>query len=91
MLKLSAANGRKLSIKVSIKSKTTGEQRVIGQMVEQLGATSLIHDVLDETTTDVSISIPGYVTSDIGAVLAFNVDHKNIHIFQSDTGKRIPQ
>ena len=78
-------------MKVSIKSKTIGEQRVIGQMVEQLGATSLVHGVLEETTTDVSISIPGHVTSDIGAVLAFNVDHKNIHIFQSDTGKRIPQ
>ena len=68
-----------------------GNIRVIVQMVEQLGATSLIHGVLEETTTNVSISIPGHVTSDIGAVLAFNVDHKNIHIFKSDTGKRIPQ
>ena len=68
-----------------------GNVRVIVQMVEQLGATSLIHGVLEETATDVSISIPGHVTSDLGSVLAFNVDHKNIHIFQSDTGKRIPQ
>ena len=68
-----------------------GNVRIIVQMVEQLGATSLIHGVLEETTTDVSISIPGHVTSDIGSVLAFNVDQKNIHIFQSDTGKRIPQ
>ncbi len=60
-------------------------------MVEQLGATSLIHGVLEETSTDVSISIPGHVSSDIGSVLAFNVDHENIHIFDSNTGKRIPQ
>ena len=68
-----------------------GNVWVIVQMVEQLGATSLIHGVLEETNIEISVSIPGHITSDVGSVMAFNVDDKNIHIFQSDTGQRIPQ
>ena len=65
--------------------------RVIVQMVEQLGANSLIHGLLEETDLEFVVSIPGHVSAEVGSVMAFSVDHENIHIFQSETGKRIPQ
>lgn len=68
-----------------------GNVRVIVQMVEQLGANSLIRGLLKETDLEFVVSIPGHVFAEVGSVLAFSVDHENIQIFQSETGKRIPQ
>ena len=70
---------------------TKGNVKVIVQMVEQLGANSLIHGLLKETDVEIVVSIPGHVSAEVGSVMAFIVDHENIHIFQSETGKRIPQ
>jgi sn-glycerol 3-phosphate transport system ATP-binding protein len=70
---------------------TKGNVKVIVQMVEQLGANSLIHGLLKETDVEIVVSIPGHVSAEVGSVMAFSVDHENIHIFQSETGKRIPQ
>ena len=66
-----------------------GQVRVCVQMVEQLGAKSLVHGVLEKTNIEFSASIPGQVTADAGPVMAFDVNQENIHIFHADTGKRI--
>ena len=68
-----------------------GQVRVSVQMVEQLGANSLVHGVLEKTNIEFSVSIPGHVTADAGSVMAFDVNQENIHIFHADTGKRISQ
>ena len=68
-----------------------GQIRVSVQMVEQLGANSLVHGVLEKTSIEFSVSIPGHVTADAGSVMAFDVNQENIHIFHADTGKRISQ
>jgi len=68
-----------------------GQVRVSVQMVEQLGANSLVHGVLEKTNIEFSVSIPGHVTADPGSVMAFDVNQENIHIFHADTGKRISQ
>ena len=74
-----------------LKTNNKGQVRVSVQMVEQLGANSLVHGVLEKTNIDFSVSIPGHVTADAGSVMAFDVNRDNIHIFHADTGQRIPQ
>ena len=74
-----------------LKTNKKGQVRVSVQMVEQLGAISLVHGVLEKTNIDFSVSIPGHVTADAGSVMAFDVNRDNIHIFHADTGQRIPQ
>ncbi len=66
-----------------------GQVRVSVQMVEQLGANSLVHGFLEKTNIEFSASIPGHVTADAESVMAFDVNQENIHIFHADTGKRI--
>ena len=74
-----------------LKTNMKGQVRVSVQMVEQLGANSLVHGVLEKTNIDFSVSIPGHVTADAGSVMAFDVNRDNIHIFHADTGQRTPQ
>ena len=74
-----------------LKTNKKGQVRVSVQMVEQLGANSLVHGVLEKTNIDFSVSIPGHITADAGSVMAFDVNRDNIHIFHADTGQRIPQ
>ena len=74
-----------------LKTNKKGQVRVSVQMVEQLGANSLVHGVLEKTNIDFSVSIPGHVTADAGSVMAFDVNRDNIHIFHADTGQRVPQ
>ena len=74
-----------------LKTNNKGQVRISVQMVEQLGANSLVHGVLEKTNIDFSVSIPGHVTADAGSVMAFDVNRDNIHIFHADTGQRIPQ
>ena len=66
-----------------------GNVQVIVQMVEQLGANSLIHGLLKETDVEIVVSIPGHVTAEVGSVMAFNIKKDSSHIFHTDTGKRI--
>jgi ABC-type sugar transport system ATPase subunit len=66
-----------------------GNVQVIVQMVEQLGANSLIHGLLKETDVEIVVSIPGHVTAEVGSVMAFNIKKDSTHIFHTDTGKRI--
>ena len=67
-----------------------GNVQVIVQMLEQFGTNSLIHGVFERTTIKSLISIPDYVTSVIGSVMAYTFYKENIHFCNSDTGVRIP-
>ena len=68
-----------------------GNVQVIVQMVEQLGANSLIHGLLEDTDVEFVVSIPGHVTAEVGSVMAFSIKSDSTHIFHTDTGKRINQ
>ena len=67
-----------------------GNVQVIVQMLEQFGTNSLIHGVFERRTIESFISIPSYVTSVIGSVMAYTFYQENIHFCNSDTGGRIP-
>ena len=56
-----------------------GNVQVIVQMLEQFGTNSLIHGVFERRTIESLISIPGYVTSVIGSVMAYTFYQENIH------------
>ena len=43
------------------------------QMVEQLGANTLIHGLLEETDVEFVVSIPGHVNAVVGSVMAFSI------------------
>jgi sn-glycerol 3-phosphate transport system ATP-binding protein len=66
-----------------------GNIQVMVQMVEQLGANTLIHGLLEETDVEFVVSIPGHVNAVVGSVMAFSIKNGSTHIFHTDTGKRI--
>ncbi|MCH2067487.1 MAG: sn-glycerol-3-phosphate import ATP-binding protein UgpC [Shimia sp.] len=66
-----------------------GAIRIVVQMVEQLGANTLVHGVLEGSETDVVASVPGHVTSDAGTVMRFSAAAEDLHLFDATTGKRI--
>ena len=66
-----------------------GPIRVVVQMFEHLGANTLMHGTLDETNVDVVASLPGHVSADAGSVMTFSASAENMHIFDTETGKRV--
>lgn len=66
-----------------------GAIRIVVQMVEQLGANTLVHGVLEGSETDVVASVPGHVTTDAGTVMSFAAAAEDLHLFDATTGKRI--
>ncbi|CUH54214.1 sn-glycerol-3-phosphate import ATP-binding protein UgpC [Shimia marina] len=66
-----------------------GPVRLKVQMMEQLGANTLLHGVLEGTQTEMVASLPGHVTAELGAVLSFEAAAETLHFFAPDTQKRI--
>ena len=66
-----------------------GPLRIVVQMFEHLGATTLMHGTLDKTNIDVVASLPGHVSADSGSVMTFSAAADNMHIFDTETGKRV--
>ncbi|MBT6097000.1 MAG: sn-glycerol-3-phosphate import ATP-binding protein UgpC [Marinovum sp.] len=66
-----------------------GPIRVVVQMFEHLGANTLMHGTLDETNVDVVASLPGHVSADTGSLMMFSAAADNMHIFDTETGKRV--
>ena len=66
-----------------------GPIRVVVQMFEHLGANTLMHGTLDKTNVDVVVSLPGHVSADAGSVMTFSASAKNMHIFDTETCKRV--
>ncbi len=66
-----------------------GAIRIVVQMVEQLGANTLVHGVLEGSETDVVASVPGHLTAEAGTVMSFSAAAEDLHLFDATTGKRI--
>ena len=66
-----------------------GPLRIVVQMFEHLGATTLMHGTLDKADIDVVASLPGHVSTDPGTVMTFSAAAENMHIFDTETGKRV--
>ena len=66
-----------------------GPIRISVLMSEHLGATTLIHGVLEGTDTDFVASMLGHVTADPGSTMSFSASSDNLHIFDASSGKRI--
>jgi len=58
-------------------------------MVEQLGASTLVHGILEGTDTALVASLPGIETVESGTVLGFSVAGEALHLFDPKTDKRI--
>ncbi|GAA6182526.1 sn-glycerol-3-phosphate import ATP-binding protein UgpC [Shimia sp. NS0008-38b] len=59
------------------------------QLMEQLGANTLLHGVLDGTDTEMVVSLPGHVVAESGTVMQFEAPAESLHFFAPDTQKRI--
>jgi sn-glycerol 3-phosphate transport system ATP-binding protein len=66
-----------------------GEIRITVQMVEQLGANTLVHGVLEGSETEFVASVPGHVAATAGTLMSFSAAAEDLHIFDATTGKRI--
>lgn len=66
-----------------------GPIRIVVHMFEHLGANTLMHGSLDETNVDVVASLPGHISADAGSMMIFSAAADNMHIFDTDTGKRV--
>ena len=58
-------------------------------LLEQLGANTLLHGTLEGSDTEMVVSLPGHVTAAPGTVMRFSMQPQNIHLFDPQTGKRI--
>mmetsp|Transcript_11465 Transcript_11465/g.14610 ORF Transcript_11465/g.14610 Transcript_11465/m.14610 type:complete len:352 (-) Transcript_11465:777-1832(-) len=66
-----------------------GAIRIIVQMVEQLGANTLVHGVLEDSETEFVASVPGHVTAEAGTLMSFSAAAEDLHVFDVTSGKRI--
>ncbi|WP_293577688.1 sn-glycerol-3-phosphate import ATP-binding protein UgpC [Phaeobacter sp.] len=58
-------------------------------MLEQLGANTLIHGRLDGTEHAITASVPGHAHDGIGNTRRFSIAPDLTHLFDTDTGKRL--
>ena len=68
-----------------------GPIRISVQMLEQLGANTLVHGVLEGTEVEMVASMPGHVTAGLGSVMSFSAEVSNLHVFDASSGKRIDE
>ncbi len=66
-----------------------GPMRLVVDMVEQLGAATLVHGILEGSDTALVASLPGIETVRSGAVLGFSAAPEALHLFDSGTKKRL--
>ena len=66
-----------------------GPIKVEVEMLEQLGANTLVHGKLQGTETSFVVSLDGIQTAEVGSVLSFGISKKALHLFDTNTGKRI--
>lgn len=68
---------------------TDGPIRLQVAMLEQLGANTLLHGVLEGTKTELVASLPGVVTATEGDVIGFAATSDVLHLFDPNTGARL--
>ncbi|NDW45501.1 sn-glycerol-3-phosphate import ATP-binding protein UgpC [Ruegeria sp. PrR005] len=66
-----------------------GPVRVTVELVEQLGANSLLHGKLEGTDIEMVVSQPGHMSAAAGTVMGFVPANGALHLFHAETGKRI--
>ena len=66
-----------------------GPIRITVSLFEHLGANTLLHGTLEGTNTEITASLPGHVSADAGAVLAFSAQPDLLHAFEPETGRRV--
>lgn len=66
-----------------------GAFKVQVELLEQLGANTLVHGFLEGTQTQVVASLNGVQTIESGTVLGFDTPAHNLHLFDVQTSKRI--
>jgi sn-glycerol 3-phosphate transport system ATP-binding protein len=71
----------------------TGEEgesaRHTVEVVEHLGADTLVHGAFGSGATEVTVRLKGIRTIDAGEVLPLTVEPVNVHVFDADTGARL--
>jgi len=58
-------------------------------VVEHLGADTLVHGTFGHSDSKLTVRLEGIRTVNQGEVLPLSIESKHIHIFDSDTGKRL--
>ena len=58
-------------------------------MVEPLGADTLLHGQFVATNSDITLRLPGHVTLAHGTTLALTTEANRVHIFDRDSAKRL--
>ncbi len=99
--KAKLSDGTNLDLPFSVNGKVTigfrpehmveaakGKIAVNVEMLEQLGANTLAHGTLKDGT-QITAAMDGLREDKIGSALRFNIDLENIHLFDTETGKRI--
>ncbi len=64
--------------------------RFTAQMVEHLGADTLVHGVLGENGADITLRLSGISEMRAGDALNLAIEHGNVHVFDPATGLRLP-
>ena len=59
------------------------------QVVEQLGADTLVHGHLGDTSTPLVLRLDGVQTLNRGGIVALHIPQDALHIFDPQTGKRV--
>ncbi|MCP4881848.1 MAG: sn-glycerol-3-phosphate import ATP-binding protein UgpC [Gammaproteobacteria bacterium] len=59
------------------------------EMLEHLGATTLVHGILEGTDIALVVSLEGFRDIDIGSILNVDVEPDSLHFFNPETQKRI--
>ncbi len=67
----------------------SGVMKIVVDMLEQLGANTLVHGTLQGTGTSFVISLDGIQTAKIDAVLSFSAPKDALHLFDAKTGSRL--
>jgi sn-glycerol 3-phosphate transport system ATP-binding protein len=58
------------------------------ELVEPLGADTLVHGRLDGT--DLTARLPGHASCSPGERLSLKIEPENLHLFDAETGNRLP-
>jgi sn-glycerol 3-phosphate transport system ATP-binding protein len=59
------------------------------EMIEHLGADTLLHGTLGNSDSKLTVRLGGISTINQGEVLPLSIEVKNVHVFDIDTGKRL--
>jgi sn-glycerol 3-phosphate transport system ATP-binding protein len=58
-------------------------------MIEHLGADTMLHGTFGSSDSKLTVRLEGIRTINQGEVLPLKIEPKNLHVFDTDTGKRL--